>query len=140
MALAAGAFQRDVKQLKGEVIPLPELQRQQSQERCVRRSGGREAGRERRLHLLHRGGGGASVEELLQGRVDSRYGLETGVTRCLIAKALQVRGEPGTHARDGYPHRQQLRTQLEGALGVERAKLLDERSECVDRGLRRATA
>jgi hypothetical protein len=140
VALPAGAFQRDVKQPKDLAVLFPELQRQQRQERRVRRSAGREAGRERRLRLLHGRGGRAPLKEPLLGGVDPGNGLEAGVTRRLLAKALQVRGEPGTQARDGHPDHQQLGAQLERALGVERAKLVGKRSQCVDGGFCRATA
>ena len=67
----------------------------------MRRSPGRQPGRERCLDLLHRHGGRAALKELLLGAVDSRYGLEPWVARRPLAKALQVRGTPGAQAGDG---------------------------------------
>jgi hypothetical protein len=87
VALTARAFQRVVEQPEGQLIPLRDPQHRQSQQPGSVLRGGREAGHQRRLRVVHYGVGGRSPHELLVSFVDPRYGLKTRMTPGLVTKA-----------------------------------------------------
>ena len=136
VALLAGTLQRGVQQPDSQLITLAEPQRQQRQQRSVGLRTARQASRERLLHFFHRGRSGLSPQKLLIGDMDARHGLETRVAPGLIPKALQLRGEADAQLRESRRDRQQLRAELERALGVDRPQLLGQRRQRVGRGLR----
>ena len=113
VAFATGALQRGVQQPGGQLVPLPEPQRQQSQQHGGRLRAARQASHERRLDLLHPGRGRGAPEELLVGGVDAGHGLETRVPPGLITKAPKSLGEAGAQLRDSGHDHQQLRAEFE---------------------------
>ena len=140
VTLGASALQGDVEHANGQVVLLPEPQRRQRQERGGVRRRRWEAGGERRLHARDRSGRRPSPVELLLGGVNIGHRLEVRMPARLDTESLQVRVETGAEARGEVRDQQQLGTELERALRIERPKLLADRREGVDGDLGRAAA
>ena len=117
VTLLARALEGAFEHRRGEVVSLRHPERCQGEEGGVGPGGGGETRGERSFDFDHGLGRRIALEQALDGAMDSGHGLKAGVASRLLAKALQVPGQPAAKAGNDAHHAQLLGPQLQRALG-----------------------